>query len=106
MIGAAKDIVEHCGVARHVFTVYPLGNPCGETFDVDEQRTIVDSAMRLLKTATEPRTTIQSPFTWSSGERWKELIFSAEQPFLVGKAHDDWMASKEKYREMKEKGEV
>ena len=33
MIASAKDIVEHCGVARLLFVDYPLGNPCGEPSD-------------------------------------------------------------------------
>jgi len=106
VIGSARDIVEHCGVARQVFTDFPLGNPCGEPFDIEGQRKIVTSALRLLEDATEPRTTIQSPLTWSKGERWKELIFTAEQPFLQGEAKEKWMKAKEKYKEMKSAGEV
>jgi D-proline reductase (dithiol) PrdB len=106
IIGTARDIVEHCGVARHVFTDFPLGNPCGEPFDTGMQRKIVDASLELLASATAPRTTIQSPFTWSKGEDWKELIFTEEQPFLEGEALDNWMAAKAKYRELKEKGEV
>ena len=106
VIGTARDIVEHCGVARLVFTNFPLGNPCGEPFDAEMQRQIVNSALELLASAKGPRTTIQSPFTWSKGERWKELIFTEEQPFLEGEAYDNWIAAKAKYRELKEKGEV
>ena len=106
IIGTARDIVEHCGVARFVFTNFPLGNPCGEPFDAEMQRQIVNSALDLLATAVGPRTTVQSPFTWSKGERWKDLIFTEEQPFLDEKAEENWLASKAKYKKMKDQGKV
>ncbi len=106
VIGTARDIVEHCGVARHVFTDFPLGNPCGEPFDVAMQRKIVNASLDLLASATVPRTTIQSPFTWSKGERWKELIFTEEQPFLQGEVQDKWIAAKANYRDLKTKGKI
>ena len=33
VIGSARDIVEECGVARFIFTDFPLGNPCGKPRD-------------------------------------------------------------------------
>lgn len=104
VMGTARDIVERCGVARFVFTDFPLGNPCGEPDDADMQRTIVGQALDLLETATAPRTTVQAPFSWSKGEQWKGLIFSAEQPFLEGEALEHWIAAKENYRRLKTDG--
>ena len=49
IIGAARDIVEHCGVARFLFTDFPLGNPCGEPEKVDMQRAIFTGALDLLE---------------------------------------------------------
>jgi D-proline reductase (dithiol) PrdB len=106
VIATARDIVEYCGVARMVFTDFPLGNPCGEPWDADMQRQIVSMALDLLATATEPETTVAAPFTWSKGDRWKELIFSEEQPFLEGAAYDNWIEGKKRYKEMKEKGDI
>ena len=40
VIGSARDIVEHCGVARFVFTDFPLGNPCGHPWRRDMQREV------------------------------------------------------------------
>ena len=40
MIAAARDIVEHCGVARMLHVDFPLGSPCGEPFNVTQQRAI------------------------------------------------------------------
>ncbi len=78
---AARDIVETCGVSRLSFTDFPLGNPCGEPGNVEQQRQIIGMSMDLLESATEPRTTIETPFTWSKGDAWKSLVFTQEQPW-------------------------
>lgn len=106
MFGCARDIIERCGVARFVFTDFPLGNPCGEPFNVGMQLKIVGMALDLLETATEPRTTVQTPFTWSAGDAWKEKVFTKEQPFVEGEAYDRWMEGKETYKKLKAEGKV
>lgn len=74
IIGSARDIVEQCGVARFVFTDFPLGNPCGKPGGTDMQKTILDISLTLLKSAVFPRTTIQAPFVWNSEDNvsWRE----------------------------------
>jgi hypothetical protein len=72
VVGSARDIVEHCGVPRFLFTDFPLGNPCGKPWDVEMQRRIVDHALDLLAIATAPRTTVQTPFLWSEDPSWRE----------------------------------
>ena len=101
MIATARDIVEYCGVPRLVFVDFPLGNPCGVPFDVEMQSSILDIALGLLETADEPATTLVAPYTWPDGEKWKDTIFTKEQPFLEGEAYDNWMAAKERYRKQK-----
>ena len=101
-IATARDIVENCGVARLIFTDFPLGNPCGVPFDTGMQSKILEQALTLLETATAPRTTEIAPFSWPQGEAWKNTIFTDEQPFLEGEAYDNWMAAKEKYRREKD----
>jgi D-proline reductase (dithiol) PrdB len=101
MIATARDIVEYCGVPRLVFVDFPLGNPCGVPFDVEMQSSILDIALGLLETADEPATTVVAPYTWPDGEKWKDTIFTKEQPFLEGEAYDNWMAAKERYRQQK-----
>ena len=91
---------------RQLFVDFPLGNPCGESYQPDMQRAIVSMALDLLETADSPRTTVQAPYVWSKGERWKELIFTEEQPFLEGEAYDNWIKAKEKYRELKREGKL
>ena len=106
VFGTARDIVEYAAVPRFVFSDFPLGNPCGKPFDVAMQRHIVGMGLDLLEKATGPTPTVQTPYVWGEDTRWKKLIFSEEQPFLEGEAYENWMKAKEKYRDMKAKGEV
>ena len=69
--GSAKDIIEHCGVPRFLFTDFPLGNSAGKPFDLESQDNTLELALQLLESARAPRTTIQSPQTWSSSHEWK-----------------------------------
>ncbi len=68
IVGSARDIVEHCGVPRLLFTDFPLGNPCGHPWDRDMQEKIVRQALDVLATATGPRTTVKAPFGWKAGD--------------------------------------
>ncbi len=70
VLGSARDIVEQCGVPRFVFTDFPLGNPCGAPYDVAMQRAVAEMALELLESARVPRTTVQTPFSWS-GDAWR-----------------------------------
>ena len=72
VIGSARDIVEECGVARFLFSDFPLGNPCGKPYDAEMQRTIVGYALDLFEMASLPRTTVQTPLRWSEDESWKQ----------------------------------
>ncbi len=72
VIGSARDIVEECGVARFLFSDFPLGNPCGRPYAPDMQREIVGFALDVLEKATFPRTTVQTPFVWSEDASWKQ----------------------------------
>lgn len=106
VFATARDIVEHCGVARLVHSDFPLGNPCGEPFNVEQQREILEFGFKLFERAFVPRTTIQTPFKWSKGDRWKDLVLTAEQPFQSAEREQEWLAQKEQYRRLKEEGKV
>ena len=106
VVANARDIVEHCGVARLYFTDFPLGSPCGEPGDAAMQRYVIDGALDLLESATGPRTTVEAPFRWSKGEAWKAKVFSEEQPWKEGKAEEEWIQKKELYRKLKAEGKV
>jgi len=71
VMGCARDIVEHCGVARFLFSDFPLGNSAGRPRDVASQEMTLELALTLLETAAEPRTTLQSPLRWSESAEWK-----------------------------------
>ncbi len=73
IIGSARDVVEHCGVARFVFTDFPLGNPCGHPWRADMQREVVAAALGLFASAPGPRTTLVSPCAWKEdAPGWRE----------------------------------
>jgi hypothetical protein len=72
VMGCAKDIVEHCGVARFLFSDFPLGNGAGMPHDPGSQEMTLELALALLETAAEPRTTLQSPLRWSASGEWKQ----------------------------------
>lgn len=71
VIGCAKDIVEHVGVPRFLFSDFPLGNPAGRPHDIPSQDFTLDLALRVLEAAPAPRTTVQSPLRWSDSAEWK-----------------------------------
>ncbi len=77
VLGSARDVVEECGVARFVFTDFPLGNPCGQPGDAGMQRAILGSALTLLERAWMPRTTVQTPFHWKN-DAWRDAFMRVD----------------------------
>jgi hypothetical protein len=71
VMGSAKDIVEHVGVPRFLFSDFPLGNAAGRPNDPDSQDLTLELALRLLEAAPAARTTVQSPLRWSAEADWK-----------------------------------
>lgn len=71
IMGCAKDIVEHVGVPRFVFSDFPLGNAAGKPHDAASQRATLELALHLLESATGARSTLQSPQRWSDSGDWK-----------------------------------
>jgi len=106
VVATARDIVESAAVPRLLFVDFPLGSPCGEPWNVDQQRGVLEQAFRVLETATSPCTTVEAGLRWSKGQRWKDLIFTEEQPFLPGEAGEEWLKKKEAYRRMKAEGKI
>ncbi len=106
VIATARDIVEQAAVPRLLFVDFPLGAPCGEPFDMSQQSAVLEMAFQLLESATAPRTTREAGLAWSKGQRWKDLIFTEEQPFLPGEAGEAWLRKKEAYRRLKAEGKV
>jgi D-proline reductase (dithiol) PrdB len=75
VMGCAKDIIEHVGVPRFLFSDFPLGNPAARPHDAASREFTLDLALRVLETAPAPRTTVQSPLRWSAAPDWR-LDFS------------------------------
>ena len=71
IMGCAKDIVEHCGVPRFLFSDFPLGNAAGRPKDPASQAFTLELALRVLEFAPAARTTVQSPLRWSADPSWK-----------------------------------
>jgi hypothetical protein len=71
VMGCAKDIVEHCGVPRFLFSDFPLGHSAGKPHDAESQAATLELALRVLETAPAARTTVQSPQRWREDAAWK-----------------------------------
>lgn len=72
LLACAKDIVEHCGVPRVMFSDFPLGNAAGKPNDSASQAATLELAFRTLESAPAARTTVQSPQRWSASHAWKQ----------------------------------
>jgi len=75
----AKDIVEHVGVPRFLFSDFPLGNAAGRPNDPASQLRTAELAVRLLTEAPGPRTTVRSPLTWNGVTGWKQDYCNADR---------------------------
>ena len=71
IMACARDIVEHCGVPRVLFSDFPLGNAAGRPQDAQSQSFTLELALRVLESAPAARTTVQSPLRWSDSHDWK-----------------------------------
>jgi hypothetical protein len=78
-MGCARDLVEHVGVPRFLFSDFPLGNAAGKPRDIASQDFTLELALRVLESAPGPRTTVQSPLRWSEDARWKLDFSNVEQ---------------------------
>lgn len=79
VMACARDIVEHCGVPRMLFSDFPLGNAAGRPHDPESQRLTLELALRVLESAPAARTTVQSPLRWSDDWTWKLDFFNIER---------------------------
>ena len=97
VMGCAKDIVEHVGVPRFLFSDFPLGNAAGRPHDEASQRLTVEMALEVLESATGPRTTRQSPIRWSHDPDWKLDYSNVERldPAELARRRDEFNRQKE-----------
>lgn len=95
VMGCARDIVERAGVARFLFSDFPLGNSCGSPNNVEQQRSLVGMALNLLESASAPRTTVQSPFRWAEDAAWKRDFYKLDMtPEQIAKARAEFDGQK------------
>jgi len=78
-MGCARDIVEHAGVPRFLFSDFPLGNSAGKPGDPASQQQTLALALDLLENATAPRTTVTSPQRWAADDAWKGDFMNVER---------------------------
>jgi hypothetical protein len=91
VMGCARDIVEHAGVARFLFSDFPLGNSCGKPNDVAMQRALTGMALNLLDSAAAPRTTVQTPFRWATDATWKRDFYRLDlTPEQITRAREEF----------------
>jgi hypothetical protein len=103
VMGCAKDIVEHVGVPRFVFSDFPLGNAAGRPRDEPSQAFTLGLALRVLEAAPGPRTTVQSPLVWSDNPDWKLDYCNIERlsPAEIEKRRADFDRQKEVARSVR-----
>jgi D-proline reductase (dithiol) PrdB len=106
IMGCAKDIVEHCGVPRFLFSDFPLGNSAGRPFDVESQTETLELALRLLESAPAARTTVQSPRRWSADASWKRDYndLSRLSPEIIAERRKEFDVVKAVARDRREAG--
>lgn len=97
VMGCAKDIVEHVGVPRFLFSDFPLGNPAGKPKDKASQAATLELALRLLAGAPGPRTTVQNPIRWTADGKWKLDYSNVEQlsPEEIARRREEFDRGKE-----------
>lgn len=78
VMGCARDIVEHVGVPRFLFSDFPLGSACGRPFDTASQDATLTLALKVLETAPAPRTTVQNPLRWNGPADWRKAFMNAD----------------------------
>ena len=79
IMGAARDIVEHCGVPRFLFSDVPLGNAAGIPNNVASQDATLAHALRLFEAAFAARTTVQNPLQWPGPPDWRDDYLNTAQ---------------------------
>jgi len=104
VMGCAKDIVEHVGAPRFLFSDFPLGNSAGKPFDLESQRLTLELALKLLESAFGPRTTMQSPLRWSGDPSWKRDYNNYERmpPEELARRRLEFDAQKEAAKKQRE----
>jgi D-proline reductase (dithiol) PrdB len=107
VMGCARDIVEHVGVPRFVFSDFPLGNAAGRPNDPESQAFTLELALQVLEEAPAARTTVQSPLRWSESDDWKLDYCNIERltPEEIAQKRADFDRAKSEARRIREAAE-
>jgi D-proline reductase (dithiol) PrdB len=108
VMGCAKDIVEHVGVPRFLFSDFPLGNAAGRPNDSMSQVFTLDLALSILESAPGPRTTVQSPLRWSDNPDWKLDYCNIERltPEEISKRRAEFDRGKMQAKQLREQAGI
>lgn len=106
LMGCARDIAEHVGVPRLLFSDFPLGNAAGKPHDAASQEATLALALDLLQSASQPRTTLVSPQRWSESSDWKLDYCNVERasPGELARLRAEFDAGKEMARALRSPG--
>ena len=104
VMGCARDIVEHVGVPRLLFSDFPLGNAAGRPQDPESQAMTLELALAVLESAEAPRTTVQSPLVWSTTPDWKRDYSNAARlsPAEIARRRDEFDKQKAVAKDVRE----
>ena len=96
IMGCARDIVEHVGVPRLLYSEFPLGNSAGRPNDPDSQQLTLQLALELLDDADAPGTTRTSPLTWPGSDDWQQDFMNVDRlaPEKIAKLKADFAEQK------------
>ena len=78
VMGAARDILEHCGVPRVLFSDVPLGHAAGLPYDIESQDLTLKAALDVLRDSSGPRTLVRNRIAWSGDPDWKRHYMSID----------------------------
>lgn len=59
-----KQVADALKPPRVAYVRFPFGQPLGEPGNTDQQRVIIEDALQLLNTATEPGNIVPLPYRW------------------------------------------
>ena len=59
-----KEILSKLQIPRTLHVRFPFGRPMGEPNNPDQHRVILEDALHVLVTATEPGTVVYAPYRW------------------------------------------
>ena len=59
-----RQVADALKPPRVAYVRFPFGQPLGEPGNADQQRVIIEDALQLLNTATEPGNVVPLPYRW------------------------------------------